>query len=116
MPDAVPFAVNCVKTNILTSTVISSISITRSPSFALQITKGGFAPTIQLDQTDSGQVYLSEVCVQQESEIITAKCSAINISIPEEGEETFAEKPVPEQMRSVVKNGTLVTAILEHTA
>jgi adenylyl cyclase-associated protein len=56
------------------------------------------------------------MCLDQ-TEIITAKCSSINISIPVEGEEdgVFDEKPVPEMFRSTVKGGKLVTAIVEHS-
>lgn len=104
---------NCTKTAVLVESVISSISITRSPSFALQIT--GNSPTIQLDSTDSGQIYLSKVCLST-VEILTAKCSSINVSIPEGEEEgLFVERAVPEMLRTVVKDGNLVTNIVEHS-
>lgn len=105
-------AVNCVKTSLLVESVISSVSVTNSPSFALQIT--GKAPTIQLDSTDSGQIYLSKDCL--DVEITTAKCSAINVSLPVEGEEdgVFAEAPVPEMFRTKIVGGKLVTTIVEH--
>jgi len=61
-------------------------------------------------------VYLSKACIDQ-VEIITAKCSAINVSLPVEGEEdgVFDEKPIPEMFRSTVKSGKLITSIVEHT-
>jgi len=104
--------VNCTKTSVLVDSVISSVSVTASPSFAIQIT--GSAPTIQLDSTDSGQIYLSKDCLGVE--IFTAKCSAINVSLPVEGEEAgiFEEKPIPEMLRTTVQNGALVTGIIEH--
>ncbi|KAJ7905338.1 adenylate cyclase associated C terminal-domain-containing protein [Mycena olivaceomarginata] len=104
--------VNCVKTSVLVDSVVSSISVTNSPSFALQIT--GSAPMIQLDSTDSGQIYLSKDSLN--AEITTAKCSAINISLPVEGEEegVFEEQAVPEMLKTVVKNGKLVTTVVEH--
>lgn len=49
-------------------------------------------------------------------EILSAKSSSINVSVPEEGsteEGLFVEKPVPEMMRSVVRGGQLVTTIVE---
>ena len=106
-------AVNCTKTSVLVDSVISAVSVTASPSFAIQIT--GSAPTIQLDSTDSGQIYLSKNCLGVE--IFTAKCSAINVSLPVEGEEegVFEEKPIPEMLRTTIKNGALVTAVVEHT-
>ena len=97
---------------MLVDSVISSVSVTASPSFAIQIT--GSVPTIQLDSTDSGQIYLSKNCLGVE--IFTAKCSAINVSLPVEGEEEgiFEEKPIPEMLRTLVQDGALVTGIIEH--
>lgn len=105
-------AVNCTKTSVLVESVISSVSVTNSPSFALQIT--GKAPTIQLDSTDSGQIYLSKDCL--DVEITTAKCSSINVSLPVEGEEegVFNEQPIPEMFRTTVVDGKLVTTAVEH--
>ncbi|KAF5365719.1 hypothetical protein D9758_003279 [Tetrapyrgos nigripes] len=104
--------VNCSKTSVLVDSVVSSISITKSPSFAIQIT--GSAPMIQIDSTDSGQIYLSKNSLN--AEITTAKCSSINISLPVEGEEdgVFEEQPVPEMLRTVVNNGKLMTTVVEH--
>ena len=103
---------NCVKTSVLVESVISSVSVTNSPSFALQIT--GSAPTIQLDSTDSGQIYLSKACLGVE--ITTAKCSSINVNLPVEGEEegVFSEAPIPEMFKTTVQNGKLVTTAVEH--
>ncbi|KAF8162910.1 adenylate cyclase associated N terminal-domain-containing protein [Crassisporium funariophilum] len=105
--------INSVKTSVLVQSVVSAVSVTASPSFQLQIT--GSAPMIQLDSTDSGQIYLSKDSLT--AEITTAKCSAINISLPVEGEEdgVFEEQAVPEMFRTVVKDGKLVTTIVEHS-
>ena len=106
------FTVNCLKTSVLVESVISSVSVTNSPSFTLQIT--GSAPTIQLDSTDSGQIFLSRDCLG--AEIMTAKCSSINISLPVEGEEDgiFDEKPLPEMLLTKIVDGKLVTTVVEH--
>ena len=103
---------NCTKTSILVENVISSVSVTNSPSFQLQIT--GSAPTIQLDSTDSGHIFLSKECLGVE--ITTAKCSSININLPVAGEEegVFDEQPVPEMFKTVIKDGKLVTTAVEH--
>lgn len=87
--------------------------MTNSPSFAIQVT--GSAPTIQLDSTDSGQIYLSKDCLGVE--ITTAKCSSINISLPAVGEEdgVFVEHAVPEMLRTTIKDGKLTTTIVEHS-
>jgi len=103
--------INCKKTSIVVDSAISSLSITSSPSFEVQIT--GSIPTIQIDNTDSGQVYLSKECAEV-AEIVTSKTSALNISIPSGDDGDYKESPVPEQMRSKVVNGKLVTEIVEH--
>ena len=71
---------------------------------------------IQVDKSDSGQIYLSKESL--DAEITTAKCSAINLNLPVEGEEegVFEEQPVPEMFKSVVKDGKVVTTIIEHSA
>jgi len=71
---------------------------------------------VQLDKSDSGQIYLSKESLS--AEITTAKCSAINVNLPVEGEEEgiFEEHPVPEMFKSVVKDGKLVTIIVEHNS
>ncbi|KAG8733396.1 hypothetical protein FRC11_006587 [Ceratobasidium sp. 423] len=100
-------------TSVLIDSLVASLSITSSPSFTVQVT--GLTPTIQIDNSDSGQIYLSKECLGVE--ILTAKCSAINVSIPEEGEEdgVFVERAVPEMLRTTVQNGKLVTNIVEHS-
>lgn len=74
----------------------------------------GTAPMIQIDSTDSGQIYLSKDSLG--AELTTAKCSAINVSLPVEGEEegVFQEQAVPEMLRTIVKDGKLVTTVVEH--
>jgi adenylyl cyclase-associated protein len=103
---------NSQSTSVLVESVISSISVTRAPSFVLQIT--GSAPMVQLDNTDSGQIYLSKDSLG--AEITTAKCSSINVSLPVEGEEegVFEEQAVPDMLKTVVKDGKLVTTVVEH--
>lgn len=103
---------NCTKTSVLVESVVSTVSVTNSPSFTLQIT--GNAPTIQLDSTDSGQIFLSKDCLGVE--ITTAKCSSINVNLPVEGEEdgVFEEKAMPEMLMTKVVGGKLETTVVEH--
>lgn len=89
---------------------VSSLSITSSPSFEVQVT--GSVPTVQIDTTDSGSVYLSQACAET-VEIITSKTSSINIQVPSDGGD-YEERPVPEQMKSKIVKGKLVTEIVEH--
>jgi len=97
---------------IVLDSAVSSLSITSSPSFEIQIT--GTVPTIQIDTTDSGQVYLSKECMDT-VEIITSKTSGINISVPTGPEGDYEERPVPEQMKSRLVKGRMVTEIVEHS-
>ncbi|KAL8293126.1 hypothetical protein RQP46_000820 [Phenoliferia psychrophenolica] len=105
--------VNCTKVSILLDSTVSSLAISASPSFTVQIL--GKVPTILVDGTDGGQVYLSRESL--DVEIVTAKSSSINISLPVEGEEDgiYEERAVPEQLKTVVKDGKLVTTVVEHS-
>lgn len=109
-----PSPVNCTKTSVLLDSTVSSLAISTSPSFTVQIL--GKVPTILIDGTDGGQIYLSKESLGVE--IISAKSSSINVSLPVEGEEEgiFEEKAVPEQFKTVVVGGKLVTTVVEHSA
>ena len=74
-------AVSCNKTSVLIDTLVSSLEVTRCQSFTAQIT--GHTPTILVDNTDGGQVYLSEASLG--TEVITSKSSALNVSVPVPG-------------------------------
>ncbi|CAD6890468.1 unnamed protein product [Tilletia laevis] len=112
---------SCSKTNLIIDSVVSSVEITSSPSFAVQIT--GKVPTVLIDQTDSGALYLStNPELAQGTEVITAKCSAINVSVmpvvarskEEEGE--FVEIALPEQLKHTVGvDGKLKTEVVAIT-
>ncbi|KNF02087.1 hypothetical protein PSTG_04585 [Puccinia striiformis f. sp. tritici PST-78] len=67
-----------------------------------------------IDATDGGQVYLSKDSL--DVEILTAKTSALNVSLPSGDEEgVFVEKSLPEQLKTFIKDGKLVTTVFEHT-
>lgn len=107
--------VSCSKTSILLDTLVSSLELTQSPSFTVQVT--GAVPTILIDSCDSGQIYLSQASLH--TEIVTAKCSAINVSVPKEGEPEgeYAEIALPEQLRhQVVPGGKgIKSEVVEHS-
>lgn len=69
---------------------------------------------IQIDSCDTGMIYLSQASLH--AEITTAKCSSINVNIPVEGEEegVFEEQALPEMLRTCIKDGKLVTTVVEH--
>ncbi|GAA5878362.1 hypothetical protein JCM16303_002747 [Sporobolomyces ruberrimus] len=105
--------VNCPKTSVLIDSAVSALSVSNSPSFTVQIL--GKVPTLLIDGCDGGQIYLSRSSL--DTEIVSAKCSALNVSLPVEGEDEgiFEEKAVPEQFKTVVKGGKLVTVVVEHS-
>ncbi|KAH0848857.1 Adenylyl cyclase-associated protein [Fonsecaea pedrosoi] len=103
---------NCTGLSILVDSLVSSLDVIKAPKIQIQV--DGVVPTILLDQVDGAQIYLSNQSLG--TEIFTSKCSAINAVLPpkDESEDDSKEVPFPEQIRSVIKNGTLVSEIVEH--
>lgn len=103
---------NCTGLSILVDSLVSSLDVIKCPKFAVQI--DGVLPTILLDQVDGAQVYLGEKTVVSPPELLTSKCTAVNIVFPPVGDKDSTEQPVPEQLRTYFKNGKYVTEIVEH--
>lgn len=102
---------NCPRLQILADTLVSSVDVIKCPNFALQITNT--VPTIQLDQVDGASIYLGAESLA--TEVYTSKCSSVNVVLPPKGDEDDStEAPLPEQIRSYVKDGKLVSEIVEH--
>ncbi|QIX01334.1 hypothetical protein AMS68_006851 [Peltaster fructicola] len=102
---------NSPRCQVLVENLVSSVDVIKSPNFAVQVL--GSLPTIMLDQVDGASIYLSKESLN--TEIFTSKCSSVNIVLPpatEDGDST--EAPLPEQLRSVIKNGKVVSEIVEH--
>jgi adenylyl cyclase-associated protein len=88
--------------------MVGAVDVIKCPNFALQVL--GTLPTILLDQVDGASIYLAKESLN--SEIFTSKCSSININVP--GEDDYTENPLPEQIRSYIQNGKVVSEIVEH--
>ncbi|KAK5138455.1 hypothetical protein LTR08_000041 [Meristemomyces frigidus] len=105
---------NSPRLQLLVETLVSSVDVIKSPNFAIQVT--GSVPTILMDQVDGATVYLGGQSL--DTEVFTSKCSGINVVLPPpEGqgeEEDSKEVPIPEQIRTFVKGGRLVSEIVEH--
>lgn len=99
---------NSSRTSLIIDSMVSSIDVIKCPNFALQVI--GTLPTILLDQVDGATVYLSKDSLA--TEVFTSKCSSVNINLPTEDD--YVENPLPEQIRSFVKDGKLVSEIVEH--
>lgn len=102
---------NSPSTQLLVENLVSSIDVIKCPKFAVQVT--GALPTIMLDQVDGAQVFLGKESLG--TEVFTSKCSSVNVVLPPEGEEgDSVECPLPEQMRTFVRGGKVVSEIVEH--
>lgn len=103
---------NCTGLSILIDSLVSSLDVIKATKFQVQV--DGVVPTILLDQVDGAQIYLSNASLA--TEIFTSKCSALNVVLPpkDDSEDDSKEIPFPEQLRSVIKNGSLVSEIVEH--
>lgn len=102
---------NCSRTNLIIDSLVSSVDVIKSPNFALQVI--GSLPTVLLDQVDGAAIYLSKDSLH--TEIFTSKCTSVNINLPPKSEDDdYKEVPLPEQLRTYIKDGQLVSEIVEH--
>ena len=61
---------------------------------------------------DGAQVYLTKESLG--TEVFTSKCSSVNLSLPTADDEDSEELALPEQLRTTIKDGKIVTEIVEH--
>lgn len=103
---------NCSGLSVIVDSLVSSIDVIKSPKFALQV--DGVVPTVALDQVDGATIYLSQSSLS--TELVSSKCSAVNVILPpkEGSDDDSKECPIPEQIRSYIKDGVLVSEIVEH--
>lgn len=103
---------NCTGLSILVDSLVSGLDVIKSPKFQVQV--DGVVPTVQMDQVDGATVYLGNQSL--ETEVFTSKSTAVNIVLPpkEGGDGDDKECALPEQIRSVVKNGVIVSEIVDH--
>ncbi|PGH11528.1 hypothetical protein AJ80_07094 [Polytolypa hystricis UAMH7299] len=103
---------NCTGLSLIVDSLVSSVDVIKSPKFALQI--DGVVPTVLLDQVDGATLYLSQASL--DTDVLSSKCTSVNVVLPpKEGTDgDNKECPVPEQIRSYIKDGVLVSEIVEH--
>lgn len=102
---------NCTQCALVIDSLVSAVDVIKSPRFEMQVL--GTLPTIMLDQVDGAAIYLGRESLG--TEVFTSKCSGVNVNLPGRGDEDdFEERALPEQMRSVVRDGVLVSEIVEH--
>ncbi|KAI9739188.1 MAG: hypothetical protein M1834_007401 [Cirrosporium novae-zelandiae] len=95
---------------LVIDSLVSSVDVIKSPKFAIQVQ--GALPTLIMDAVDGATVYLGKESVH--TEILTSKCTSVNINVPEGEEGDYKECALPEQVRSFVKDGKIVSEIVEH--
>ena len=97
--------------SLIIDSLVSAVDVIKTPRFELQVI--GTLPTIMLDQVDGASIYLSRESLG--TEIFTSKCTAVNVNVPGmTDEDDYRECPVPEQLKTVVRNGVVVSEIVEH--
>ncbi|KAJ3059748.1 hypothetical protein HK102_009836 [Quaeritorhiza haematococci] len=101
------------KVGVLVESVVATVDIVNCKSAQVQIT--GKAPTVVVDKTDGLQLFLSKDCL--DVEILSAKSSEMNVSFQDSTagpQSDFVERPVPEQFKTIIREGQLVTVPVEH--
>lgn len=102
---------NCTSCSLVIDSLVSGVDVIKSPKFEVQVL--GTLPTIILDQVDSASIYLSRESLG--TELMTSQCTSVNVSVPGRGEEDdYVEMPLPEQLKTIIRNGKAVTEIVEH--
>jgi len=102
---------DCTKCGIVFENVVAAFEVVNCNSLEVQVV--GKVPCIAVDKTSGCQIFLSKESL--ETEIVTSKTSEMNVSFPvATAEQDLLETPVPEQFKSYVKNGKLVSEIVYH--
>ncbi len=109
---------NSVRLSLILDSLVSAVDVIKSPNVAIQVL--GSLPTILLDQVDGATVYLGRNSLA--TEVFTSKCTGVNINIPgangdeesSDDEPDFVEVALPEQIRSSIRGGRVVSEIVEH--
>jgi len=100
----------CSKTSLVVHSVLASIEAVNSKNLEIQV--NGPCPTMTLDNVNGCQIYLS--AENQNVQIFTSKCSAVNVVLPGQGDNDPKEEAIPEQYVSVIKGGKLTTEPVAH--
>lgn len=103
---------NCSRLRLIVDDLVSSIEVINSSRISIDI--NGSLPSIQLDKVDGATVALSQkdAATKMWPEIFTSKCTSVNIGLGLESEEDSIELPVPEQIKSRIANGRLISEIV----
>jgi adenylyl cyclase-associated protein len=100
----------CKRTGVVFESAVSGVEVVNCTSLEVQIL--GKVPNVAIDKTSGVQLYLSKDCL--DAEIVTSKSSEMNVLLPSEGDQDIVELPVPEQFKTFVRSGKLVTECVQH--
>ena len=100
---------NCSSCSLIIDSLVSAVDVIKSPKFEMQVL--GSLPTILLDQVDSAAIYLGRESLG--TEVFTSMCTGVNLPGVRE-EDDYVERPLPEQIKSFVRNGMVISEIVEH--
>ncbi|XP_022199975.1 adenylyl cyclase-associated protein 1 isoform X2 [Nilaparvata lugens] len=103
------FLDSCKKSAVVFDSLVSSVEFVNCQSVQMQVL--GKVPTISIDKTDGCQIYLSKDSL--DVEIISSKSSEMNVLVPKANGD-FAEYPVPEQFKTLIKPTGLSTTAIEN--
>ncbi|ANZ75057.1 BA75_01936T0 [Komagataella pastoris] len=100
----------CSKVGLVVDSLVSGVDVIKSRGFGVQVL--GYVPTITIDQSDNGQIYLGKESLG--TEIYTSSTTSLNINVPDEEDGDFREMAAPEQFKHTVAGGNLQTTVVEH--
>lgn len=99
---------SCKKINVVFDNAISQLEVVNCQSVKAQVM--GKVSSVQVDKCDGFDMYLSKESIN--AEFVTAKSSALNISVPTEDDD-FKEFAVPEQFKTIWDGKKFVTTMAE---
>ncbi|MEW5318136.1 MAG: hypothetical protein WDW38_009382 [Sanguina aurantia] len=111
----------CSGTGVVFEDVIASVEVVNCQDVQLQCT--GRVPTFSVEKSDGCQMYLTkQVADDPNFQIITAKCSALNVIVVASAVEGASQEecdpvelPIPEQFITTFREGRLVTVAAAHS-
>jgi adenylyl cyclase-associated protein len=104
----------CKKTGIVFDELVATCEVMNCQSVKVQVKEK--VPAIAVDKTAGILIYLPKTSL--ETEIVTATSSEMNVIIPNPSgkeEDDPVELPIPEQFKTVVKDGKLDTNQVDHS-
>jgi len=103
---------SCKRVGVIFTDAIATCEVVNSTSVEIQCT--GKVPAIAVDKCSGVQLILSKTGL--DVEIVSSKSDSMNVLIPDpSGSPDPLELPIPEQYKTLIKAGKLVTTTVEHS-